>query len=52
MVPPPEETRRVAVERARRVLGDVEFKNGHMERDCRNRESMSRIVQVYKDEER
>lgn len=40
IVPPPGETRRVVVERVRRVAGQVDFRNGHMARDCLRRASM------------
>lgn len=40
IVPPPGETRRVVVERLRRVAGQVDFRNGHMVRDCLKRASM------------
>ena len=34
ITPPPGETFRVAVERERRVAGEVLLRNGHIERDC------------------
>lgn len=40
MVPPPGEIERVAVERDLRVLVGVEFRNGHMDRDCLNKASI------------
>ena len=44
MLPPPGEAWRVAVvERERRVAGEVFFKNGHMDFDCRRTESMVAI---------
>lgn len=44
IVPPPAEIERVAVERERRVLVGVEFRNGHMDRDCLNKASIFQSI--------
>lgn len=47
MLPPPLEAERVEVERERRVAGEVLLRKGHIERDCRRRDSMIATEKVF-----
>lgn len=53
MVPPPGLVLgRVAVERVRRVVGDVRLRKGHIVRDCCKRASMVELSQRYEKEKK